>query len=512
MNLPADFAALANAKAKDIQSGALTLRPMPLPKPPPVPALPIEILPDDLIPWVGDSADRARYSPDFAAVSAMVCLGSLIGRKIGIRLKQQDDWTEFANLWGAVIGPPSALKSPAMREAMRPFKALQVLADEQHEAERTAVLAQQEAWKLRREASKKIALKALSKDPSAQIEISTDSMPELEPGRTYWTSNANSASLGVLLEQNPDGLLIERDELSPLLMSLEHEQNADLRGLLLSGWSGSESYRFDRIGRGVTSLPKFALSVLGGIQPGPLARYVRSAFSGERADGLLQRFQLIVWPDAETFEYVDRLPDATARERAAELFDRVDTLDPLSIGTPDCFGNPPTIRLSDEAQAIFREWFTHFMQSLRRAERAHNEPLQAHFGKYPGLVGKLSLILHLADEARSREVSATTITKALAWIDYLTPHAHRIYHATEHPETTAAELLLTRLKRGELPATFKAWEVSRKGWHGLSDREAVKRACRLLYEYNWLIEDHPGGPTGGRPADPIYSVSPGALA
>ena len=511
LDLPSEFESQANSRSQDIQSGVWSLRPLPLPKLPAVPELPLEILPDGLIKWVADCADRARYKPDFVAVPAMVSLSSFIGRRVGIRLKGQDDWTEHANLWGALIGQPSALKSPAMRTGLAPFKALQIRADEAHQIEVVDVLARQEAWKLRREAQKKNTLKKLAKDPDAQIDPMSDPMPEIEPGRTLWTSNVNSASLGVLLEQNPDGLLIERDELSALLTGLEHEQNSDLRGLLLSGWSGSESYRFDRIGRGITTLPKFAVSVIGGIQPGPLARYVRSAFTGERADGLLQRFQLLVWPEAESFKYVDRLPDGLAKEQAAALFDRADSFDFHRTGVADSSGDSPTITLSAEAQEIFKDWFTQFMQSQRSEQNTHSGPLQAHFGKYPGLVGKLSLIIHVADEIQASEVSARTIMKALAWLDYLTPHARRVYHSTEHPETTAAELLLGRLKRGELPTSFKSWEISRKGWHGLGDRESVKRACRLLFEFNWLIELDPGGFTGGRPSDPVYAVSPGAL-
>lgn len=316
----------------------------------------------------------------------------------------------------------------------------------------------------------------------------------------------------MLLERNPNGILIERDELSSLLVSLEDERSATLRGMLLSGWSGNEGYRFDRIGRGTTALPKFAISIVGGIQPGPLARYVRSAFSGERADGLLQRFQLAVWPDPEPFEYVDRWPNSMAREAATALFEMADTFDTEAIGRHDDFGNsPPFIRLSAAAQEVFRDWYSQFMHSCRSPESAVSEPLAAHFGKYPGLVGKLALILHVADDPRSSEVSERTLRKALAWIDFVTPHARRIYHAVEHPETGAAELLLSRLRRGELPAAFKAWELTRKGWHGLIDREGVKKACRLLLEYGWLIELDPGGGQGvGRPADPVYTVSPAA--
>lgn len=487
--------------------------PMPLPKIPPVAEFPLELLPDDLVAWVGDAAERARFRPDFAAVASMVALGSVIGRKLGIRLKQRDDWTEHANIWGALVGPSSALKSPAMRAALRPFKALQVMADKRDASEQENYEAQLEVFKLRKDAKKKMAAKELAKNADATIDLGDMPPPDPPIPRTYWTSNVNEASLGVLLERNPNGLLIERDELSSLMVSLENEKSADLRGMMLSGWSGNEGYRFDRILRGITALPKFALSVVGGIQPGPLARYVRGAFSGEWADGLLQRFQLIVWPDTESFDYVDRWPDGPARKAAAALFERADTLDADAIGSRDDFGNePPFIRLSATAQRLFIEWYSTFMRERRAAESDGGEsaPIAAHFGKYPGLVGKLALGLHVADDLASREVSERTMLKALAWIDYLTPHARRVYHAVEHPETGAAELLLARLRRCELPASFKAWEITRKGWRGLTDREAVKKACRMLFEHRWLIELDAGGATGGRPADPVYAVSPAA--
>jgi hypothetical protein len=220
---------------------------------------------------------------------------------------------------------------------------------------------------------------------------------------------------------------------------------------------------------------------------------------------------LIVWPDAASFEYIDRHPDREAKEMAKALFQHADTFDPERIGKHDSFDsdNPPFVRLSDDAQAMFIEWYTNFMQERREAEvQGESAPLSAHFGKYPGLVGKLALILHVADNPELDAVQESSMLKALAWIQYLAPHARRVYHATKCPETDAAELLLSRLKRGELPPSFKAWEINRKGWHGLTDREAVKKACRLLFEYGWLIELDAGGYTGGRPADPVFAVSP----
>ncbi len=61
-------------------------RPMPLPELPPVPDFPLEILPGALRDWVADAAERAQFPVAFAAVAAMVAMGAVVGRKIGISL------------------------------------------------------------------------------------------------------------------------------------------------------------------------------------------------------------------------------------------------------------------------------------------------------------------------------------------------------------------------------------------------------------------------------------------
>src|SRR5215213_5429739 len=62
-----------------------------------------------------------RADPDIAAAGAVVVAGSLIGRKVGMHPKRQDDWPVVPNLWGAVVGRPSLMKSPALAEVMKPL-------------------------------------------------------------------------------------------------------------------------------------------------------------------------------------------------------------------------------------------------------------------------------------------------------------------------------------------------------------------------------------------------------
>ena len=82
------------------------------------------LLPDALRPWITDIAERMQCPPDFPAVGVMVALSSVIGRKACIRPKRQDDWRVMPNLWGVIVGRPSAMKSPALSQVLKPLDRL----------------------------------------------------------------------------------------------------------------------------------------------------------------------------------------------------------------------------------------------------------------------------------------------------------------------------------------------------------------------------------------------------
>ena len=85
----------------------------------PVEPLRESMIPEALLPMCEDVAARMSVPIDFVAVPLVVVLGAIIGTGCHIRPKRQDDWTVTPNLWGAIIGSPSALKTPALNEVMR---------------------------------------------------------------------------------------------------------------------------------------------------------------------------------------------------------------------------------------------------------------------------------------------------------------------------------------------------------------------------------------------------------
>src|SRR5215210_913143 len=267
--------------------------------------------------WVFDIARRMdNAAPDFAAAACVVIAGSLIGRKLGIRPKRFDDWTVVPNLWGGLIGLPATMKTPALEQTIKPMKRLSAESREAHEKALQAHTLDQmvhEAQKAALQAklkdqAREVAKGSAERDTLTSIRKEIEALQALEEPveKRYSTNDATIEVLGEILRANPTGILNYRDELMGWLRSLEKVGRETDRSFFLEAWNGTGSFDSDRIGRGRIFVENHCISVLGGIQPGPLTTYVRGASEeSERADGLLQRFQVTVWPDTPTWQQVD---------------------------------------------------------------------------------------------------------------------------------------------------------------------------------------------------------------
>ena len=489
--------------------------PDPQPLPPelhPVQSFDLALLPDSLRPWIKDVCERVQCPPDYVAVPVMVALGSLIGRKVRIRPKARDSWTVVPNVWGGIIGRPGTMKSPAVAEALHPLRRLEAAAREEYDALHDGYLQEVEVAKLTREAAREKAKKRLRKDGGS---VSADDLrvddPEEPTLRRYSAHQSSMQALGELLRQNPNGLMVERDELAGLLSNLAQEEKAEERGFYLTGADGVQGFTFDTIGRGLNlRVPAVCLSIIGTTQPGKIGRYLRQAQAGgEGDDGMMQRFGLLVWPDSpHDWQNVDRWPDNEARRQAFAIFERLDTLTAESVGAEvdeDC----AFLRFAPEALEAFIEWLT--ANKRRGLSHELHPALESHFSKYAKTVPALALILHLADGGHGPVTLQATL-RALAWADYLESHAMRCYGATVASEIHAARRILTRIHNGELVDGFKAREVDRAGWSDLTDRDTVRAALALLVSQGYLAEvELPSTAAGGRPTL-AYRIHPSPRA
>lgn len=481
--------------------------PQPLPSAlPPVAPFDIELLPDSLRGWAVDVAERMSVSIDFPAVAMMAMLGGVLGRRAGIAPKRYDDWTVTPNLWSAIVGRPTSKKSPGLDAALEPLREIE--ADEGR-AHRSALADARMAELLleyqqkKAEADLRKATEAGDADKARELARKLTAVEDEAPKlRRFTTSDPTVAKLGELLRDNPAGLLLVRDELSGFFANLERPGCEGDRQNYLEAANGNAPWKVDRIARGEIVVEAACLSILGGIQPGPLTAMVRAVGGREgtgsaRDDGMLARFSLTSWPDLPPFRLVDRLPDPKARMSVGGVVARF-----ASLPAPTGRGVAMLLRFEESAQVEFLGWLeTH---ERRQREYAEHPLLESHLGKYSKAVPALALIGHLCDHEHG-PVGLPALRRALGWARYLESHARRLYSSATRPDVDAAHSLDSRIKHGDLGEAFTARDVYRNGWSGLTSPDPVTAGCELLVRLGRLraVEVE----TGGRPSV-RYVVNP----
>ena len=177
---------------------------------------------------------------------------------------------------------PGLMKTPAIEQALNPLKRLEIAAKTLFEQEvkgyqTASALADAEQGAAKTRLKKIVSnAEATQDDKQAAALAVAQAQPELPPRQRYLVNDATVEKLGELLNQNPNGVLVYRDELTGWLRSLDKDGQEGARGFYLEAWNGNGRYTFDRIGRGTIDIEAAKVSIIGGIQPGPLADYIRA--------------------------------------------------------------------------------------------------------------------------------------------------------------------------------------------------------------------------------------------
>ncbi len=349
--------------------------------------------------------------------------------------------------------------------------------------------------------------------------------------RRYMTQDATVEKLGELLRENPRGLLVYRDELAGWLRTLDKPGREGDREFYLEAWNGTGGYTFDRIGRGTVHIPAVTVSIVGGIQPGKLKRYSQEAIEESwGADGLLQRLQLIVWPDSlGEWDPPQRWPDTEAKNQAYKIFEYLDAMDPASLGAKCEDGEIPYLRFATDAQELFDTWRTELENRLRSGEMEATPAFESHISKYRSLMPSLALLFHLLNIAaemlhyggaksaktpsgtfgtgllehsgENSGVSLEAAQLAAAWCEFLEAHARKIYATELLPGVDGAHVFGTKIREGAVTDGQSVRDIYRHHWSGLTTPSQVGSALDVLEGAGWFKFDSVIGDAGGRPTE-----------
>jgi len=472
---------------------------------PAVPPFDQRLLPKVFRDWVSDIAGRMQCPVEFLAVGAMVAAGAAVGNRVGVQPKQLDTgWVEVPNMWGAVVGRPGVMKSPALAQVLLPLRQLEVAAQNAF----TAIQAQHEIDQMKYIADKK-HIEAQIKKGATILPSQLPILPvEPQPLR-YLVNDSTYQKLGAVLSGNPHGLLVFQDELSGLLMRLDSNGQEPARAFYLEAWNGQQDYTFDRMERGTVRIPRLCFSLMGGLQPSKLREYLRSAvYGGKGDDGLAQRLQMLVYPDIPAnWVQVDRAPDVAAATAAEDVFTRLASLDPIALGARQHYtGSSPVFGFTEDAQVLFNSWWSELENDLRSSE--HHPALESHISKYRKLVPALAVLNHLI-EGESGNIGINSLKRAIGWQKLLLAHATRAYAAVSSATMDSAKALSRHINRGALNDGFTIRDVYRKNWSLLSVSKEATEAVEVLVDLGWLRveQDKSVNGTDGRPTV-RYHINP----
>jgi hypothetical protein len=219
----------------------------------------------------------------------------------------------------------------------------------------------------------------------------------------------------------PLGLLLHRDELGGWIRGFDQYKGG--KGSDAQTWTEmyqGNSCLIDRKGSGALSVPRAAVSIVGGVQP----ELLRSALSGEHLyDGVASRVLFIAPPERKK-----RWTEETLSEEAREGWTGL--LDELLALQPNEDEAPVDLPMTTEGKAA---WVRYYNEHGER-EAVEEGPVRAAMSKLEGATARLALVIQLANDPQSAEVGVDAIQAGITLSDWFEGQARRVYQGFAETE------------------------------------------------------------------------------
>jgi uncharacterized protein DUF3987/bifunctional DNA primase/polymerase-like protein/primase-like protein len=468
-------------------------RPIPLEAPPPpephhvdpvdlwgrviAPVATAEFFPRVVSEYAFEIADVSGFDPGFVAMAAMVALAGAIHDGINIQCKRNDPtFLQSARLWVALVGLPSAKKSPIMKKVFGQLFKIEGVLREQYGKD----MAKYERELLKWKAECKKAEKNDKELPTAPC------APTLV---RLVVDDTTVERLQMVLAQNPRGVIQIRDELSGWFASMGAYGDRGSAGKDEAHWlqlhEGGPRL-FDRVGRADLFVENWSASVIGGIQPDTIKRIAHKLPN----NGLMQRLIPVIGQRRQAIDrHIDMRPVQAFGSMLEGLYRLLPAEAPVTMG--------------QEADDVRKRVFDSLGALMTNFENGRVR-LSSHIGKWEGIYCRLALIAHCVDCVERKvhptheEVSPESAELAeRLMFRYLLPHLMCFYDDVLEEGGENADLMGDVQKVGEHILT-KEWAnftdrditLAVKRWRYRNVREKADRYATLT-AMGWIVPETP---------------------
>jgi hypothetical protein len=439
---------------------------------------PLEVFPSGLQRFIEECAWSLNVPPDFIAVPMLVTAGAAIGNSRRLLITRTH--SQGAVLFASIVGLASSGKSPAVEIVNEPLE------EAQHRYF--------QHWK----------------EEMKSWEPKSKSDPEPRP-RQILVDDPTTESLVSLLQDNPRGLLMVRDEMAALVSGLNQykENGGSDRQFYLKLWPQA-SIRVHRIrNKNIpVNVHRPFVGIVGGLQPSVIDAMRGASEQGKLPieDGFIDRF---------LFSFPERLPAIGEQWRevsqeSSNLWDRViRCLLELGMEAHEGRERPVFCPMSASGRMAWKEF------TERNAEETNQEDfppnLVGPWGKMRGYCGRLALILHFlryaCEDIPETMVDGESMEKAATLAAYFKEHIRRVHQAIgADPRIASARTVLRWLHEREETVISR-----REIWRGVRRKfnrpEDLIDPLKLLQHLGYVRWQNNAGKESGRPSTPTYEIN-----
>lgn len=334
---------------------------------------PVDAFPPSIAEFINSHVRTYGFPADWYAGAIMTIGGAIIGNAYAAEYERF--WTGSPYFWVFMVGNMSTGKSQVLKHTLFPIKEFQKKLFEENAAK-------YQAWENNKTANGK-------------------DFDEKEPEARRIMLNKFSMEKALqLMQDNPRGILMYRDELRGWVNSFNQYRKGDDEETILELWDNGDKM-IDMV-KGSIYIQRTYMAVLGGIQP----QVMQSLASNERSvNGFIVRC-LFAYPDDLSKPYPTRIvPDFDVRNRYMGFMEYLHKL-PNRIISPDpAIKYSPTtvesVRLpfTDAAKEAF---FQYLKNSTDKQNKCDNEVDRGFLGKFDTYVIRWAALLKMFDLAEER--------------------------------------------------------------------------------------------------------------
>jgi hypothetical protein len=345
---------------------------------------PYDVFPDQVQKYISSHNFQNEYLAGFALAAFSTAIGN------SVTLIANDGYFVKPILYMAIVAPPGASKSPALKSMFKVINEADSLDYKQFSKEREDYKVLLSEYKNQKKGSD-------IKEPIAPI-------------MRQMVINDSTIEMAVkILKYNPTGCCVVADELAGFLKRMVRYEG-DEKEKWLEMWSGG-TIKIQRMAREEDVLENPFCSIVGGIQPGVLD----ALSTKENAhNGFYHRFLFVYPKPMNKPDWVQYVTPENIKTDFSNLFHTV-----LSQRDERAF-----YRMSGDANALYAEWYNNKNKKYNKSSTDNPKGIIA---KYQDYCLRFSIILQVMHDGDTRGyiVDANNMERAIRLTEYFFGNMHK---------------------------------------------------------------------------------------